>query len=180
MRVSPRQRTGARTLRAGPLAVPFVVAGVVPTVLGPTLAGPALDPAVRIPVGLLLALVGAWSTADAVDRVYLRQNTPLGDRPPDHLVTGGSYRILRNPMAAGMTLLLLGESLLWSAASIAGWAAVVLTVSYVTARRIEEPGLLRTFGAAYTDYRRAVPAWFPLPRRTRELRAPSRRNEAPR
>ncbi|WP_016909135.1 methyltransferase family protein [Streptomyces xiaopingdaonensis] len=152
-----------RGLRAGPLAVPLVVAGIVPTALGLALPGPAvaLPSAAALPVGAALALLGAWMTAYAVDRVYLRQPTPLGDRPPEHLVTDGWYGIVRNPMAAGMTLLLAGEALLWSACAVLLWAAVVLTVSYAGAKRVEEPSLLRTFGDEYARYRRSVPAWVP-------------------
>ncbi|MFD6418209.1 methyltransferase family protein [Streptomyces sp. NPDC060194] len=158
-----------RTWRPGPLAVPAVVAGVVPTVLGGLLPGPPLPlpPAAGVPAGVGLVLLGACLTADAVDRVYLRQATPLGDLPPEYLVTGGGYRFVRNPMAAGMTLLLLGESLLWSAPAVAGWAAVVLGVSFAAARRVEEPSLLKTFGEEYGRYRRSTPAWLPYPRPSR-------------
>lgn len=158
-----------RTLRAGPLAIPLVVAGIVPTVLGLWLGEPALLPAAAfsLPAGVLLMLLGLWMTADSVDRVYLSQNTPLGDLPPDYLVTQGFYRVIRNPMAVGMTLLLIGESLVWSATSIVVWASVVLTVSYVAAARVEEPSLHRTFGAEYLDYQSTTPAWFPAPMRVR-------------
>ncbi|MEV4335016.1 isoprenylcysteine carboxylmethyltransferase family protein [Streptomyces sp. NPDC049597] len=164
--------SGVRTLRPGPLAVPFVVAGIIPTALGLWLAGPTapLPLAATVTAGTLLVLLGAWMTADAVDRVYLRQGTPLGDLPPDYLVTNGWYRIVRNPMAGGMTLLLLGESLLWQALSVVGWAAVVLTVSYVAAARVEEPSLLEAFGDEYARYRRSVPAWLPFPRPGRAAR----------
>ncbi|MFI2367657.1 methyltransferase family protein [Streptomyces sp. NPDC018833] len=163
-----------RTLRAGPLAVPLVVAGVVPTLLGLGLPGPAvpLPGAAALPAGIVLVLLGAWMTAFAVDRVYLRQSTPLGDLPPDHLVTDGWYRVVRNPMAAGMTLVLVGEALLWPASSVAVWAAVVFTVSYIAAVRVEEPSLLATFGEEYARYRRSVPSWLPS-LRTGRTRAPA-------
>ncbi|KOG40900.1 hypothetical protein ADK37_07665 [Streptomyces resistomycificus] len=152
-----------RRLRAGPLLIPLTVAGIVPGVLGLWLPGPR-PPLARwlsLPAGVVLVLLGAWMTADAVDRVYLRQPTPLGDRPPRYLVRSGWYAVVRNPMAAGMTLVLAGETLLWSAPGIALWAAFVLAVSWTTGRRVEEPGLAATFGAEYDAYRRAVPAWIP-------------------
>ncbi|MFG2497878.1 methyltransferase family protein [Streptomyces sp. NPDC048441] len=154
---------GGRLLRPGPLLIPLVTAGLAPTALGlwlpgPDVPGPAWS---RMVPGVVLALLGVWMTADAVDRVYLRQRTPLGDRPPDHLVRAGWYRVIRNPMAAGMALLLAGESLLWSAPSVLAFAAIVLAVSYATARRVEEPSLLKAFGEEYAAYRRDVPPWIP-------------------
>ncbi|MGC0403468.1 protein-S-isoprenylcysteine O-methyltransferase Ste14 [Streptomyces sp. SAI-126] len=152
-----------RRLRVGPLLIPLVVAGAVPAVLGQWLSGP------RVPLagwaaavgGGALVVPGGWMVADAVDRVYLRQATPLGDRPPERLVRSGWYAVVRNPMAAGMTLVLAGETLLWSAPSIALWAAFVLGVSWTAVRRVEEPSLAETFGEEYAAYRRAVPAWIP-------------------
>ncbi|WP_458077178.1 methyltransferase family protein [Streptomyces sp. EMB26] len=166
-----------RTLRAEPLLIPLVVAGAVPAALGLWLPGPPPPggDGLRVTAGLVLALLGAWMAADAVDRVYLRQPTPLGDRPPERLVRSGWYRVIRNPMAAGMTLLLAGEALLWSATAVLVWAAFVLAVSCVTTGRIEEPGLREAFGEEYAAYRRAVPGWIPGTSRTTGRRAADRR-----
>ncbi|MEG3626648.1 methyltransferase family protein [Streptomyces poriticola] len=170
-----------RTPRAEPLLIPLVVAGVVPTVLGVWLSGPGVPVPgpLRAPAGAVLVLLGGWMTADAVDRVYLRQPTPLGDRPPERLVRSGWYGVIRNPMAAGMTLLLTGEALLWSAAAVLGWAALVLAVSWVTAVRIEAPGLSAAFGEEYAVYRRAVPAWVPGTARPTGRRAARHDRPAP-
>lgn len=152
-------------VRIGPLAVPTVVAGVIPALLaavpGPALPGSA---AARVAVGVPLALVGGTLVADAVNRVYLRQPTPLGDRPPQHLVTRGGYRIVRNPMTIGMVLLLAGEAVLYAAPAILAWGAVVLTVSVVTTRRIEEPSLAGAFGDRYLTYAAATAGWIPFRR----------------
>ena len=51
---------------------------------------------------LALALLGAWMAAYAVDRVYLRQPTPLGDRPPEHLVTNGWYGNYRSAQGSAL------------------------------------------------------------------------------
>ncbi len=168
--VTPERRPGIggtvtpeRRLRVGPLLIPLVVAGAVPLVLGRWLSGPRLPLAGWFSAGGggVLVAAGGWMVADAVDRVYLRQATPLGDRPPERLVRSGWYAVIRNPMAAGMTLVLLGEALLWSAPSIALWAAFVLGISWTAARRVEEPSLAEAFGEEYAAYRRAVPAWTP-------------------
>lgn len=161
--VGERPTGRQRRLRVGPLLIPLVVAGVVPAVLGQWLSGPRLPLAgwAAAVGGGALVVPGGWMVADAVDRVYLRQATPLGDRPPERLVRSGWYAVVRNPMAAGMTLVLAGETLLWSAPGIALWAAFVLGVSWTAVRRVEEPSLAEAFGEEYAAYRRAVPAWIP-------------------
>jgi len=160
-------------LRIGPLAVPAVVAGVVPALLS-VLPGPDLpgSVAVRCAVGGPLALLGGVLVADAVNRVYLRQPTPLGDLPPEHLVTAGGYRIVRNPMTIGMILLLLGETVLYAAPAILGWAATVLAISVVTTRRIEEPSLAEAFGERYRSYATETAGWIPF-RPVRRSRRPT-------
>lgn len=149
-------------LRFGPLAIPAVVAGVVPAVIA-VLPGPGLpgSAAVRWATGVPLAVLGGTLVADAVLRVYLRQPTPLGDLPPERLVTEGGYRFVRNPMTIGMILLLVGETALYAAPLILAWAAVVLTISVVTTRRIEEPSLAEAFGDRYLSYATATAGWVP-------------------
>ncbi|MET7362831.1 PEMT/PEM2 methyltransferase family protein [Streptomyces sp. NPDC005562] len=165
--------SAGRLARPAPVLIPLVTAGLVPTLLGLLLPGAGL-PVTGLPRligGGVLVLLGGWMTADSVDRVYLRQRTPLGDRPPEHLVRAGWYRVVRNPMAAGMTLLLIGLALWWSASSVLCWAAVVLTVSCVAVVRVEEPSLLDTFGAQYAAYRREVAGWIPYAPRPRSAKA---------
>ena len=120
---------------------------------------------VRCLAGLPLAALGAWMAADAVNRVYLRQKTPLGDKSPEYLVRNGWYRIMRNPMTVGMTFLLVGEMFMLGSVPVLAWAMVVLAVSCVAVLKIEEPDLLAVFGDEYASYARGTPRWLPSPAR---------------
>ena len=80
--------------------------------------------------------------------------------PATALVTDGIYRITRNPMYLGMTLLYLGLALglglMWALALL---PAVVLIIDRAVIRR-EEAYLERKFGTTYDTYRRSVRRWI--------------------
>jgi protein-S-isoprenylcysteine O-methyltransferase Ste14 len=153
----------ATPIRCGPLIIPITTAVLIPAALRILLGRPEVPvPAVaRYPGGLPLAALGVWMVADAVKGVYLRQNTPLGDKPPEYLVRTGWYRVIRNPMTVGMTVLLAGEALLLRSVPVLAWAVVVLAVSCATTVKVEEPRLLAAFGDEYARYARRTPRWLP-------------------
>jgi protein-S-isoprenylcysteine O-methyltransferase Ste14 len=150
-------------IRWGPLTIPITTAVLIPAALRILLRRPEVPIGVlaRYLGGLPLAALGSWMVADAVNRVYLRQQTPLGDKPPEYLVRTGWYRVIRNPMAAGMTVLLVGEALLLCSVPVLTWAIVVFAVSCTAALKVEEPSLLAAFGDEYASYARRTPRWLP-------------------
>jgi protein-S-isoprenylcysteine O-methyltransferase Ste14 len=81
--------------------------------------------------------------------------------PTRRLVTVGPYRYLRNPMITGVVAMLLGESMFLGSRVIAIWAATVIAINHIYFLLSEEPGLERRFGAAYLEYKSAVPRWIP-------------------
>ena len=91
--------------------------------------------------------------------------TPAPVAPPEHLVVGGLYRYVRNPMYLAVAATIVGQAL------ILGRPALLLYAAPSPPRcspscRYEEPTLARRFGADYEAYRRAVPGWWPRrPRR---------------
>lgn len=165
---STRTRFG---IRFGPVAIPIATAVLIPAALRILLRGPQVPVPVvaRYLVGLPLAVLGIWMVADAVNRVYLRQNTPLGDKPPEYLVRTGWYRVIRNPMVVGMTVLLVGEALILRSVPVLAWAVLVFAVSCVAALRVEEPSLLAAFDDEYARYARGTPRWLPSPASLRAL-----------
>lgn len=89
--------------------------------------------------------------------------TPAPFAPPKHLVVGGLYRYVRNPMYVAIAAavagqgLLLGQPVLYAALAV----GAIPVVAFV--RLYEEPVLARKFGADYEEYRRNVPRWLPRP-----------------
>jgi len=97
----------------------------------------------------------AWDFATA------GQGTPAPIDPPKHLVVKGLYRFVRNPMYAGVLLLLAGESLAFQSLRILTYAAIVFVVANLFVIFYEEPALKRKFGAEYEEYLRSVTRWIP-------------------
>jgi protein-S-isoprenylcysteine O-methyltransferase Ste14 len=84
--------------------------------------------------------------------------------PTRRLVAVGPYRYLRNPMITGVVTMLLGETLFLGSRVIGIWAATFIAINQIYFVISEEPGLERRFGAAYIEYKSAVPRWIPRAR----------------
>ena len=80
---------------------------------------------------------------------------------PRHLVAIGPYRLVRNPIYLSALLVVLGEAWLFWSAALLHYAVVMAIACHLFVIGYEEPTLGRTFGAAYAEYRRAVPRWVP-------------------
>ena len=94
---------------------------------------------------------------------FARANTTTNPRNFDKvstLVTGGIYKLTRNPMYLGLMLFLLAWGLYLGNAFNAITAAAF--VSYMNAYQIrpEEALLQERFGPAYAQYCKAVRRWF--------------------
>ena len=76
------------------------------------------------------------------------------------LVTGGVFRISRNPMYLGLTLLLVGWAIWLGNAS--PWLIPPLFVTLITVVQIipEERALQQRFGEQYVSYQRSVARWI--------------------
>jgi methanethiol S-methyltransferase len=101
----------------------------------------------------------------------------VGSRPPDdRFRVPGLYRLVRHPIMTGFL--------------IAFWATPTMTAGHLLfaaattgyiliAVRLEERDLVTRFGALYREYRRRVPAFFPLPTPSgREVRTPAEEGRA--
>jgi protein-S-isoprenylcysteine O-methyltransferase Ste14 len=146
------------------LLAPGVVVGLIPWLL--TGGWQARQPLpywapVRVLGGALLiagviALVGAF-----VRFVVEGFGTPAPVAAPEHLVIGGVYRYVRNPMYVAVLAAIVGQSLLLGRLGLLLYAGVTWVAVTAFVRFYEEPTLTRRFGAEYEAYRRAVPAWWP-------------------
>ena len=87
--------------------------------------------------------------------------TPMPWMPTDKVIARGAYRFLRNPMYVGIIVIVLGQAILFANGWLVAYAAFVWLLFHLLVTLIEEPGLGRSFGAAYAAYIAAVPRWFP-------------------
>ena len=127
--------------------------------LGPALA---LGDGVRVVATAALVVVGlAFDLSGLLAfRTHRTTVNPLQPQRASALVTGGVYRITRNPMYVGMGFLLLAWAMHLSA--LLPLLGPVLFVLYITRFQIlpEERVLQQLFGEAYTRYRGRVRRWL--------------------
>ena len=83
--------------------------------------------------------------------------TPAPVAPTEHLVVGGLYRHVRNPMYLALGAIIVGQALVLGRPALLLYAAAFVAVTATFVRVYEEPALRRAFGAEYEAYRRAVP-----------------------
>lgn len=87
--------------------------------------------------------------------------TPAPVAPTEHLVVGGLYRYVRNPMYVAVVAAIAGQALLLGRLSLLGYAVLVAVLQAAFVHLHEEPALRERFGAEYDTYRHAVPPWLP-------------------
>ena len=149
-------------------AAPGVVAGVIPWWLtGWHFAAIWLP--FRI-VGALLVLAGAAVLVPAFARFVTEGiGTPAPIAPTRHLVVGGLYRYVRNPMYIAVVGAIVGQALLLGQLGLLWYALIAAGAMFAFVRLYEEPYLSERFGAEYEAYRRQVPGWWPRLRPTKQL-----------
>jgi protein-S-isoprenylcysteine O-methyltransferase Ste14 len=145
------------------LAAPGVAAGVVPWLLtGWEVEDPLSYWAPFRLAGGLLVVAGIAVLVHAFVRFVLEgRGTPAPVAPTEHLVVGGLYRYVRNPMYLAVLAIIVGQALLLGQLELLGYAAVIGAAFAAFVHGYEQPALSRQFGAEYDAYRRAVPAWWP-------------------
>lgn len=145
------------------LVGPGIIVGLIPWLLtGWQLREPVPYWAAARVLGALLVLGGVLAAIECFARFVLEgRGTPLPAAAPEHLVVGGLYRYVRNPMYASLLAAILGQALLLGQLVLLVYAVVVWIAPAAFVHWHEEPVLACRFGAEYEAYRRAVPAWWP-------------------
>jgi protein-S-isoprenylcysteine O-methyltransferase Ste14 len=139
---------------------PGTVAGLIPWWLTGWEAGDWWLPLRAL--GVIPLAVGAVVLVHAFTRFVTEGlGTPAPVAPTQHLVVGGLYRYVRNPMYVAVVAAIVGQALLLARPVLLGYALVAGIVMWAFARWYEEPTLSRTFGETYDRYREAVPGWVP-------------------
>src|SRR3954466_15933819 len=114
------------------------------------------------PPGVVILLAGTAFLVHAFVRFVVEGiGTPAPIAPPAHLVVGGLYQYVRNPMYLAVIATILGQALLLWRPVLLGYAAIVTAAMVAFVVGHEQPALTRTFGKEYTTYCRAVPGWLP-------------------
>jgi len=122
-------------------------------------------------IGVILLVPGALLTGWCVLRFRKAMGTPVPFNPPTELIVAGPYVWMRNPMVTGVFTVLFGFGvILHSTSMVFIWTPLYVLLHVVELKRVEEPELERRFGAAYTEYKRAVPMFVPRPWRRRKHR----------
>jgi protein-S-isoprenylcysteine O-methyltransferase Ste14 len=145
------------------VVAPGVVAGLVPWLLtGWEFEEPISYWLPLRVIGAVLLVAGLVVLLEAFTR-FVREGigTPAPVAPTEHLVVGGLYRYVRNPMYLAVASLIVGQALLLGQLILLPYSVLFGLAVWAFVRWYEEPTLLRRFGAEYEEYRRAVPGWWP-------------------
>ncbi len=116
-------------------------------------------PTVLTWVGVVLFVAGLGLMAWAAVVMWRHETTVIPWARVDHLMTGGPFRLARNPIYVGDVLVYLGVTL------VAGtwWPIVLLPLPLWVMQRFviarEETYLLERFGEPYAAYRARVRRW---------------------
>jgi protein-S-isoprenylcysteine O-methyltransferase Ste14 len=143
----------------GTVALAMVFSSWVDGKLGLSMAIPA---AVRFPLAVVLLAVGAPMVAWTISRFLKTRGTPIPFSPPPVFVTDGLYKIVRNPMHLGWTLVIVGVGVLrQSFTLLAIFTPVFILAHILYIKLIEEKELEEKFGQAYREYKKRVGMFLP-------------------
>lgn len=138
---------------------PGIVAGAIPyAITGWTGDAPL---ALQVAGGVLLAVSVPFLVHAFARFVREGVGTPAPVAPTEHLVVGGVYRYVRNPMYLAVMGAILGQAALFGSAALVVWGVTAGATMVAFARGYEEPALAQQFGAEYERYRETVPGWWP-------------------
>lgn len=116
----------------------------------------------RLPVSIGLAVIGIGIAALGVLEFRKHRTTvnPHTINKATSLVTGGVFRLTRNPMYLGMLLILFGV-VAWTQdiASILVLPALIITLNRLQIQP-EEAAMRELFGQVYEDYCQRVRRWI--------------------
>jgi protein-S-isoprenylcysteine O-methyltransferase Ste14 len=142
---------------------PGVVAGLIPWLLTGWEVREPLPHWLPLRIaGVILLAAGTAALLDAFWRFVVEGlGTPAPVAPTEHLVVGGLYRYVRNPMYLAVGATIVGQALLLGQPILLLYAVAFAVVVASFVHWYEEPTLKDQFGEQYEAYQRAVPAWWP-------------------
>ena len=116
----------------------------------------------QIFVSIILVVVGIAIGLIAIRRFYQVDTTVLPDEMDSSsaLVTGGIFKISRNPMYLGMATVIAGVGVglgAWVMLPILGLFVFWITENQI---KLEEHALVKIFGSEFEDYKSKVRRWI--------------------
>jgi protein-S-isoprenylcysteine O-methyltransferase Ste14 len=117
---------------------------------------------VRLSIGIVLLVIGVPMVLWTIARFLRTKGTPIPFNPPPALVVTGLYKIVRNPMHLGWTIVLVALALLMQSFTLLViFIPLFVLVHILYLKFIEEKELEKKFGQAYLDYKKSVPMFIP-------------------
>jgi protein-S-isoprenylcysteine O-methyltransferase Ste14 len=174
----PEERNPVSTLNSAigtALAFPFgpgVIPVLIPWLITHWQPGSPYPLAVRA-IGLVLIVAGGIVTVwTFVNFVTEGRGTPWPSYPPTsrHVMVGGPYKYVRNPLYVGFILAIFGEALWLSRPVLFIYLGALIVFLIAFVHFWEEFTMAKRYGAEFEAYCKQVPGWWPrLPRRTRSV-----------
>ena len=87
--------------------------------------------------------------------------TPAPVAPTEHLVVGGMYRFVRNPMYVAVVSTIVGQALLFGSSLTLAYGLCAWLVMHLFVLTYEEPTLRKRYGNEYAMFSANVPRWIP-------------------
>lgn len=113
-------------------------------------------------VAIVMALIGIGAGIAGIWSFYKARTTinPLEPSEATHFVSGGIYKLSRNPMYVGLACCLVSWAIWLS--YLLPWLGVLLFIAYMTCFQIipEERVLRQKFGDGYQNYCLKVRRWL--------------------
>jgi protein-S-isoprenylcysteine O-methyltransferase Ste14 len=147
-----------------PLALAGVCIGLPPRPLGGSLA---VDRWLDL-LGLIFALAGQALRATVIGFSYVKRGGRNKRVYAASLITTGLFGICRNPLYLGNGLIITGLLMIQGNPVTFTLGLLFFAFAYLSIVASEESFLIGRFGAAYLDYYRDVPRWWPDFRRLAE------------
>lgn len=154
------------------LAFLAFILGLVP--YGAWIAEQALGLSITLPLfarilGATLALIGlALYTTASIRLMKCGKGGYVEFDPPTEFVATGPFRWCRNPIAACVLVMLVGEAIAFSSIGMLTLVLIAAPLAHLQVVALEEPLLRKRFGDDYVRYCARVPRWIPRPPRASE------------
>ena len=141
---------------------PALIAGLFAIAVPPAdLFGSEVAEHVKDTCAILIALAGLTVRALVVGSGHAPEPNGEHPFPARRLKTAGWYSLCRQPLYAGNILFFTGIFLMHGNRWTVLFGTVTYALIHLMNARAEEADLLRAFGAAYEDYSRRLPRWWP-------------------